>query len=269
MPIQRVNDVDLFYEEQGDGYPLVMVHGSWTDHFGWIAVVPGLAQSFRVITYDRRGHGGSQKPGDGTRRDDEDDLAALIEALDIAPCHIVGNSFGSSISLSMASRRPDLVRSLAIHEPPLMGIVEDAEAQRVIAETGERLAVVLDELRADNVDAGAKRFVEEVALGPGTWDQLPEAVQNTFKANASTFLNEAADEASGTIDLDAVASYAGPVLLSEGDQSPPFFSVILDRLQNALKKAQRATYEGAGHVPHMTHPDEYVEKLTAFIRSSA
>lgn len=269
MPIQRVNDVDLFYEEQGDGYPLVMVHGSWTDHFGWTGVVPGLAQSFRVITYDRRGHGGSEKPGDGTRRDDEDDLAALIEELDIAPCHIAANSFGSSISLSMTSRRPDLVRSLAIHEPPLMGIVDDPEAQRVIAQTNEPMAAVLDELRAGNVDVGARRFVEEVALGPGMWEQLPEPVQNTFKANASTFLNEAADAGSDTIDLDAVASYAGPVLLTEGDQSPPFFSVILDKLQHALKKSQRATYEGAGHVPHMTHPDNYVEKVTAFIRSSA
>ena len=269
MPIQRVNDVDLFYEEQGDGYPLVMVHGSWTDHFGWTGVVPGLAGSFRVITYDRRGHGGSEKPGDGTRRDDEDDLAALIEELNIAPCHIAANSFGSSISLSLASRRSDLVRSLVAHEPPLMSIVDDPEAQRVIAETDEQMAAVLDELRAGDNEAGARRFVEEVALGPGMWDQLPEPVQNAFRTNAATYLNEAADEGAGNIDLDAVGSYAGPVLLTEGDQSPPFFSVILDKLQRALKKSQRSTYEGAGHVPHLTHPDDYVAKVTTFIQSSA
>lgn len=269
MPIQQANDVDLFYEADGDGYPLVLVHGSWTDRFGWGLVVPGLAQSFRVISYDRRGHGNSSKPGDGTRRDDEDDLAALIEALDVAPCHIAANSFGSSIALSMTCRRPELVRSLVIHEPPLMGIVDDPDAQKLLDETDAKIAQVLDELRAGDVDTGARRFVEEVALGPGTWDQLPGPVQQTFKVNAPTFLNEAADEGSPLIDLDALGLYPGPVLLTEGDQSPPFFAAVLNKLQGTLKKAQRATFEGAGHVPHMTHPDAYVEKVTAFIKSSA
>lgn len=87
MPIQTINGTEIFYEADGDGYPLVLVHGSWGDHFNWLQVVPGFAESFQVITYDRRGHGASAKPGDGTRRDDEDDLASLIEALDIAPAH--------------------------------------------------------------------------------------------------------------------------------------------------------------------------------------
>ncbi|MGH2759939.1 MAG: alpha/beta fold hydrolase [Actinomycetota bacterium] len=269
MPIQRVNDVDLFYESVGDGYPLLMVHGSWTDRFGWSGVVPGLSDSFRVITYDRRGHGNSEKPGNGVRRDDEDDLAALIEALDIAPCHLATNSFGSSISLAMTARRPELVRSLAVHEPPLMAIVDDPDAQRVLDETDAKITVVLDEIRAGQVDAAAKRFVEEVALGPGMWDQLPGPIQQTFKTNAPTWANEQADEGWPAIDLDALGTYSGPVLLSEGDQSPPFFAVILARLQRTLKKAQREMYPGAGHVPHMTHPDAYVEKVTAFIKSTA
>jgi pimeloyl-ACP methyl ester carboxylesterase len=269
MPIQPVNNGDLFYEVDGEGYPLVMVHGSWTDRFGWMAVVPGLAQTFRVVTYDRRGHGNSSKPGDGTRRDDEDDLAALIEALDIAPCHIAGNSFGSSIALSLATRRPELVRSLVTHEPPLMQIVDDPEALKVIEETGSKIDVVLDELRSGDTDTGARRFVEEVALGPGTWDQLPGPVQKAFKANAATFVNEQSDPGWPTVDLDALGQYSGPVLLSEGDRSPPFYATILDKLQRTLKKAQRKTYEGAGHVPHMTHPDLYVEQVTAFIKSSA
>ena len=268
MPIQKANDVELFYETNGDGYPLLMVHGSWTDRSGWMFVIPGLAQSFRIITYDRRGHGDSEKPGDGTRRDDEDDLAALIEALDIAPCHIAANSFGSSIALSMAARRSDLILSLVAHEPPLMGIVDDPDQVRLIEETNTKVEAVLDEIRAGQTDAAAERFVEEVALGPGTWRQLPGPVQERFKANAHTFLNESADEGADTIDLDALSSYSGPVLLSQGDQSPPFYAVIIDKLQRSLKKAQRATYEGAGHVPQMSHPDLYVERVTRFIQSA-
>ncbi len=49
MPEQRVNGVKLFYESTGSGEPLVLVHGSWTDHASWRLVVPGLARSFRVL----------------------------------------------------------------------------------------------------------------------------------------------------------------------------------------------------------------------------
>jgi pimeloyl-ACP methyl ester carboxylesterase len=100
MPRTRVNAVELYYEATGDGDPLVLVHGSWGDHSNWQSVVPGLASSFRVITYDRRGHSPSERPpGQGLRREDEDDLAALIEVLDVSPAHVAGNSFGASIVL--------------------------------------------------------------------------------------------------------------------------------------------------------------------------
>jgi pimeloyl-ACP methyl ester carboxylesterase len=56
VPEQRVNGAKLFYELNGSGDPLVLVHGSWVDHKDWQLVVPHLARSFRVLTYDRRGH---------------------------------------------------------------------------------------------------------------------------------------------------------------------------------------------------------------------
>lgn len=58
-----VNGVRLFYELQGTGaVPLVLVHGSWNSHHAWDLVVPRLAEVFRVLTYDRRGHSQSERP---------------------------------------------------------------------------------------------------------------------------------------------------------------------------------------------------------------
>ena len=87
MPQQQsVNVSRLFYELSGSGDPLVLVHGSWVDHKDWQFVVPDLMRSFRVLTYDRRGHSLSERPlGPRSRREDEEDLAALIAALDLAP----------------------------------------------------------------------------------------------------------------------------------------------------------------------------------------
>lgn len=269
MPIEKVNGVDLFYESDGAGYPLVLVHGSWSDHFSWMSVVPGLAQSFRVISYDRRGHGASDKPGDGTRRDDEDDLAALIEALDIAPAHVAGNSFGAAITLSLASRRPEIFRAVIAHEPPLMGIVDDADSRAALDKNQPKIDAVLGLIRSGDPAAGARLFVEELAMGPGAWDTLPEPMQRAFESNAPTFLNEQSDPGWPVVDLEGLASFSGPVLLTGGDQSPVWFSAILKKLSATIKKAQRHTYPGAGHVPHVSHPDDYVKRVTDFIKSSA
>lgn len=109
MPLVEVNGV----RDTGHGPPIVLVHGSWDDRHVWALVEDDLAKSFRVVSYDRRGHTDSEEsPEPGTRRDDEDDLAALIEALGLAPASLVGNSFGGSITLGLAARRPELVRSV-------------------------------------------------------------------------------------------------------------------------------------------------------------
>ena len=156
----------LFYESIGSGDPLVLVHGSWTDHESWQLVVPGLARSFRVLTYDRRGHSLSERPlGQGSRREDEEDLAALMEALDLALAHVAANSFGASIALGLAARRPDLFRSLMVHEAPLMGIVaDDAELRPLMKEVQGSVGSVLAQLCAGDIAGGTRRFVEEIVL---------------------------------------------------------------------------------------------------------
>ena len=89
----NVNNVKLAYEIHGTGeIPLVMVHGSWIARRQWEPVVTQLADSFRVLTYDRRGY--SDSGGKANVRENVADLAALIEHLGMAPAWVVGNSFG-------------------------------------------------------------------------------------------------------------------------------------------------------------------------------
>src|ERR1041385_6457371 len=84
----------------GSGEPLVLVHGSWGDHHNWDPVVSALAESFRVLAYDRRGHSASERlAGQGSVFEDADDLAALINELGLAPAYVAGNSCGAVITL--------------------------------------------------------------------------------------------------------------------------------------------------------------------------
>src|SRR5262249_29959817 len=125
MPFANINGVRIRYEDTGTSRPsLALVHGSWTSHHNWDLVSPGLAESFRVVRYDRRGHSESERPrGQGSIHEDVADLAALIEHLGLAPAYVVGNSWGSIITLRLAISRPELVRAIACHAPPRVELI--------------------------------------------------------------------------------------------------------------------------------------------------
>ncbi|WP_116998277.1 alpha/beta fold hydrolase [Desertimonas flava] len=265
--VSRADGTTLHYEVVGDGNALVLVHGSWGDSTGWAFVVPGLAESFRVVTYDRCGHGASGgPPADGTVHDDVADLAALIEHLDLGPAHVCGNSYGTNIALRLAIERPELVRRLAGHEPPLLGLLRGrAEHAAAHDEARASLDAVRQHLEAGDNARGAELFVEDVAIGKGMWALLPTEMHDVFTANGPTFLGELRDPDALTIDLDALVAIPMPLLLTDGDASPPMFAPIMACLTASLPGARRHTFAGAGHVPQLTHPDEYVSTITDFL----
>lgn len=265
MPLREINGVRLLVEEAGRGDPLVLVHGSWDDRQVWALIEDDLAGRFRVVSYDRRGHTGSEDSAEsGSRHDDEDDLAGLIETLGLAPANVVGNSFGSSIALGLAARRPQLFRTLCAHEPPLLSLAAD---DPLVAQVGEAMGPVLELIERGEAEAAAREFVENIALGPGAWEMMPEEERASVAANADTFAGEALDPAWADIDVDALSDVTVPVLFTQGDQSPPFFSKIIARLAEAMDSAEVRTLAGAGHVPHMTHPAAYVAVISRFVSS--
>ena len=267
MPTARVNGVWFFYELRGAGeVPLVLVHGSWDSHHDWDLVVPQLADSFRVLTYDRRGHSQSERSaGQGSIREDVADLAALIEHLGLAPAWVVGNSFGASITLRLAGKRPELFRGLSGHEPPPFSLLRDDPALGpVIEEVEHKIGAVVERIASGDHAGAAEQFVETVALGPGTWARMPRALKRTLIENAPTFLDEASDPEQLRFDLEWIKGFSRPALLTLGEKSPPAFAPVVARLAKALPRVEVLVFPGAGHIPHVTHPDAYVEAIMAF-----
>jgi pimeloyl-ACP methyl ester carboxylesterase len=269
MPTAKVNGVRLFYELTGTGaVPLVLVHGSWDSHHDWDLVVPRLADSFRVLTYDRRGHSQSERPaGPGSVHEDVADLAALIEHLGLEPVWVVANSFGASITLRLAGERPELLRGLIGHEPPLLSLLaDDPTLAALLTEVHQRIGAVVERIASGDHAGAAERFVERVALGPGMWAQLPPKVQQTHIENAPTFLDETNDPEQLAFDVESIRGFSQPTLLTLGDQSPPIFAPVVAQLAKALPRVEVLTFPGAGHIPHATDPDAYVEAIVAFTR---
>jgi pimeloyl-ACP methyl ester carboxylesterase len=269
MATATVNGVRLRYELTGGGrVPLAFVHGSWDSHHDWDLVVPPLAQSFQVLVYDRRGHSESEgRDRPGGIDEDVADLAALIGHLGLAPAVVVGNSFGASISLRMARSHRTLLRGIIAHEPPLFGLLaDDPTVAPLLAEVGRGIGAVVERIASGDDAGAAEQFVETVALGPGSWQQIPPEIQRIIIDNAPTFLDECRDPQQLAFDLGWLGGLGLPVLLTMGDQSPPTFAPVIRKLARAMPHAEVVTLAGAGHIPHATHPDLYVETILRFAR---
>jgi pimeloyl-ACP methyl ester carboxylesterase len=272
MTTATVNGTRLFYELHGTGaVPVVLVHGSWDSHHVWDLVVPPLAEMFRILTYDRRGHSQSERPaGQASVREDIADLAALLKHLDLAPAWIVGNSFGASIALRLASEHRELFRGLIAHEPPLFSLLgTDLGMAPLLADVRSKSKAVVKRIASGDHSGATEQFVETIALGPGTWATMPTDVQQVMIENAPTFLDEANDPEALAFELQWISTFPKPVLLTLGDRSPPTFAPVIAKLSGALPRAEIVTLPGAGHIPHATHPDAYVAAIIEFTRKHA
>jgi pimeloyl-ACP methyl ester carboxylesterase len=267
MPTTKINDINLYWEVNGQkGEPLVLVHGSWGDHHNWDSVVGELSKTFRVLTYDRRGHSKSERREvQGNMEEDVSDLIALVNHAGLAPSHIAGNSGGAAVALKAAARNSNLFQSLVVHEPPLFDLLQNSlDAAPYLQAVNGRIEAVTALIENKELEQAARLFVETIAFGPGTWEQLPSQIQQTFVYNAPTFLDETKDPENLYIDTNKLSHFNKPTLLTQGTQSPPFFIMVSDVLSKAIPHAKRRTFEGAGHVPHLSHPKEYVQVVKDF-----
>jgi pimeloyl-ACP methyl ester carboxylesterase len=115
MTTVKANGIEIYYEVTGNGPPLTMIMGLGCSSRQWKWMVPLLAESFRVITFDNRGVGRTDKPDMDYSTDlFADDIAALLHALNIDRTHIFGISVGGMIAQKFALNHPEMVDRLVL-----------------------------------------------------------------------------------------------------------------------------------------------------------
>jgi pimeloyl-ACP methyl ester carboxylesterase len=254
-----VNGVALHVEERGQGVAILCIHGAGSSAIVWAGAVEGLSRLGRVIAYDRRGCGRSERPVPYERTsvgEHADDAAALVDALSAAPAVVVGRSFGGWVATELALRHPDRVRALVLLEPDAPGLSPAADAW-VSAFAGRMRAVVADA----GVDAVGEALITEVA-GAEAWRSFPEEVRSTFTANGPALLAELRAYEDPAADRAALAAIARPVLLVTAADSPPEFHEPVEELARALPDA-RAVSVGGGHIIDPAGPEviAFVEEV--------
>jgi pimeloyl-ACP methyl ester carboxylesterase len=144
-------------------------------------------------------------------------------------------------------------------------VAHDPDIQPLLGEVQTTVQSVLARLAGGDIEGGARQFVEEVALGPGAWEQLPEPLRKTMIETAPAFVAEQRDPNWASVDLAELSQARCPVLLTQGDQSPTWFLGVIAKLAEGIDGAEVRTYRGAGHAPHITHPNDYLATITDFL----
>jgi pimeloyl-ACP methyl ester carboxylesterase len=260
-----VNAAALAYREQGEGEPVVFVHGSVSDLRSWEQQLPAIGTSYRAIAYSRRYARPNPdiEPGaDDPMLAHVDDLVALLRVLDAAPAHLVGHSFGAFICLLTAIREPRLVRSMVLAEPPVLSLCmstppRPTELLRLFARRPRAACVILGFTlktafpamkafrRGDNEQA--LRIFGWGIVGRERYEQLPEARMRQLRENVNTLRAQLLGAGFPPLTEEEVRSVETPTLLMTGERSPAFPRSLTDRLQQLLPNAERVEIAGASH----------------------
>jgi pimeloyl-ACP methyl ester carboxylesterase len=170
MAVVRVNHVDLYYETYGEGLPLLLAHGFCTSINLWKHQIPPLAERYRVIAYDARGHGLSSAPAGKehyTLNHLVGDMHALLQHLGIEQAYIAGHSMGGATTAGFAARHPEMTKAALIYNIDGGQQPSDPETDKAAAETRQKAMALVrerglaDYARQQITDKLASRFVLE------------------------------------------------------------------------------------------------------------
>ncbi len=151
----------------------------------WDGQVARLSDTFRCVTYDRRGH--TRSPlGDVSQRTVElhaDDAAALIGALSLAPCILVGSSGGARIGVDLVRRYSHLFRAAVLSEPPIFGLDPESGGPGILRDLQPKIQA---SVAAGGLPAAVDAFFDYMC--PGLWSQLDDAGKEPYRANCAELL---------------------------------------------------------------------------------
>lgn len=254
----------LYYEVHGEGDPaLLFVHGWMASSAVWREQVGSLSGKNKVVTFDLTGYGQSAKPGDIAYTPDVwlDDLDALIGYLHLAKPVLIGWSMGAAIGIAYAVTRPDALSKLVIvGGTPLLVAPSDVFEYATPPEAAEQLAGGLQ----SDFSTGARGFVEMMFPEPGTEDLKNEVHAITQQTTAPIAL-ESVNNA-GSADLrPMLAGVNVPTLVLHGEADNVCPLGAGQCLADMIPNAEFATFSGKGHLPFLTDPVSFNDRLRAFI----
>jgi pimeloyl-ACP methyl ester carboxylesterase len=250
----QANGLRMYYEESGAGEPLILLHGGTDTGRYWDPILPYLANRYRIIAPDSRGHGRTDNPsGSLTYPQMAADVVALIPALGLEKPVVGGWSDGGQIALEIGIRYPNVARALVVGGAGYRFSPEYVLQVRLATFAHDDGTVDLAVWETANPEAiPPLREVHQHVYGPEHWQAVlqwcAQLWLTPFGLTASDF-----------------AKIAAPTLLVNGDRDQ-FFPVEEEvELLRMIKPAELAIFPGADHSLPTTRPEAFASVIVAFL----
>jgi 3-oxoadipate enol-lactonase len=267
MPVVQANGIDMYYELQGEGEPLVLIPYLAADQACYAFQVPDYARHFSCYTVDLRGAGLSGKPaGEYTTELLADDVAAFMQAAGIQSAHVAGLSLGAAVGMWLAARHPALVKSLSLHsawsatDPFLRSVVE----------TWRIMASGLDSV-TDMVIAGIFPWCftpELYAARPEYIDSLADFVRSRPMPPVDAFLQQSG----AVLAHDATAALGlieTPTLITFGEHDMVTSTRFAGPLSEGIAGSELIVFANCAHAPIYEITEEFNKRTLDFLRRHA
>jgi pimeloyl-ACP methyl ester carboxylesterase len=266
MAIAHVNGVDLYYEETGQGLPLVWSHEFGGDYRSWEPQVRYFSRRYRVVTYNHRGYPPSSVPKAAAGYSQDhlvEDLHQLLRHLRLGPVHLAGCSMGANMARDFALAHPELTRSLIMVGAGAGAVNRDdfLRAQAATAAALEREGIAA--LRA-NLDAAASRAAFKEKDPRGFAEFLWYAGEHDAQACAH-LAREVMSRRKTVFEVEAgLRALRVPTLIMVGDQDAPCVEPSL-AMQSFIPHAGLTVFPACGHTLNIEEPGLFNLHVAEFL----
>ena len=261
------DECSLYYEELGEGVPILLIHPAGSTATTWGSMTEELALVGRVITYDRRGYARSGGEPPRSIATHTADAAAILDELRTPPAAVVGTSAGAAIAVDLAVRRPDLVRVVIAHEFPWRYSRHVPSLSQLAALSRIGL-LTLRGLYSDAAET-LLRSAYSYRDGGTAWDAFPEEWRRVGRENARAGLVDFRNSIGVYPSRADLATVDVPVVCTYGARSPDSMVRLTRLLAAAIPTATARRIEGAGHAAPFDAPAAFVQLIAGAIASAA
>jgi 3-oxoadipate enol-lactonase len=246
----HINQIDLFFEQEGEGLPILLMHGYPLDHTIWDTIRPALADKCRVITPDLRGHGRSDAPeGIYTMHLMAEDMVGLLDALEIERAIVIGHSMGGYTTLAFARGFADRLAGIGF-------IASHARADTVEGRQGRQ--DMAKKVLVSGMDQIAETMPSKLTSRQEFHAYLRSLMMNTNPIGATGTLLGMAERPDSTPYLSQIAV---PSLVVAGGADGLIPMEWSQDMAGKLASCRLWVFPEAGHMPMLENPDQTVEAI--------
>lgn len=253
----------------GDGDPIVLIHGGWEDARAWEALLPILATGFDVLVLDRPGHGAAGPDEGMGPAETAEQVAALLERAGHFPAHLAAQDTGAEVAARVAIDRPELVRSLVLHEPVDLALAASGGVAPADREEARSILTEAVQLALDGkLEHAARAYLRGFGSVREAWELFPAAARARWLGNGPRWAQETARSLENPRTADvapALSDGALPVLVSVGAESPLRTRRLVDSWARAVSNSRVELLPEAGHLPYLFAPATLVGAWAQFL----